>query len=79
MTQSDFYITTKKGNKILVTTEIQIGENGRPFRISKVEKDLTTPFKWVNGVKKGGWILTFIYTDKKEFFEVKINHLNEVI
>lgn len=79
MTQSDFYITTKKGKQILVTTEIQIGENGRPFRISKVEKDFTTPFKWVNGVKKGGSILTFIYTDKNEFFEVKINHLNEVI
>ena len=79
MMQSDFYITTKKGKRLLITTEIQIGENGRPFRISKVEKDLTTPLKWVNGVKKRGSILTFIYTDKNEFFEVKINHLNEVI
>lgn len=79
MMQSDFYITTKKGKRLLITTEIQIGENGRPFRISKVEKDFITTLKWVNGVKKGGWILTFIYTDNNEFFEVKINHLNEVI
>lgn len=79
MMHSDFYITTKKGKQILVTTEIQVGDNGRPFKNIGVEKDLSTPLKWVNGFQKSHWTLTFKYTDNNEFFKIRINHLNEII
>jgi phage terminase small subunit len=58
----------------LNTLKHQQGKLGRPFRASGIEKILSKPPKWINGVEKYCWKYTFKYLDEKGgFFQIDID------
>ena len=61
------YIQIKE-KKIYLDDRVQVSPLGREFRISKIEKDLKKPSKWIDRVESWCWIYTFIYLDDKTFF-----------
>jgi hypothetical protein len=64
----------------LNTLKPQQGTLGRPFRASGVEKILSKPPKWVNGVEKYCWRYRFKYLDDKGgFFEIDLDWENNLI
>ena len=70
------YIKIKE-TKIYLDNRIQISPLGREFRLSRIEKDLQKPSKWLGGMETWCWIYTFIYLDTNQLFGFYFEYNNQ--
>ena len=69
-----------KGQRINLNFEPQMGSLGRPFRLSGTKKDCTKEPKFINGVYKFIWTISFRYLDELDgFFAFVIGYNDEVL
>ena len=70
------YIKIKE-KKIYLDNRIQISPLGREFRMSRIEKDLKKPSKWLGGTECWCYIYTFIYLDTNQLFGFYYEYNNQ--
>ncbi len=70
-------------NKVFLDQTVRQSPNNRPYRLSTIKKQSTSPSKWI---KKNGvnvecwcWYYVLIYTDTDEFFGFLFDYNDEFI
>lgn len=68
-----------KETKIYLDDRIQTSPLGRDFRLSRIQKDLQVPSKWLGGVECWCWIYCFRYLDTDGFFAFYFDYNNKFL